>query len=99
MFRLNAFFYGNQHNKENREVIEWNRRNRVDFVSFCLIFHVSKSLEEQRKRVIEFIEMMGRESGDVRYDITYLLLFYDSLAWNWKEKQEKRKLRESLRSC
>ena len=79
MFRLNDWFDLNQHDKENREVIEWNRRNRVHFVSFILKFIVSESLEKQRKRVIAFIEMMGRESGDVRYNIAYLLLVYDSL--------------------
>ncbi len=91
MFRLNAFFYVNQHNKENREVIEWNRMNRVDFVTSILYFNVSKSLEEQRRRVKEFIEMMGRESGDVRYDIKYLYLIYESLVSNWMERQEKRR--------
>ena len=60
-------------------MIEWNRRNRVDLVSFVLVFNVSNSLEKQRKKVKEIIEVMGRESGDIKYAIRYSLLVYDSL--------------------
>ena len=85
-------FYGEEPSLElKRKAKLPSVENKVDFASFILFFNVFKSLEEQRRRVMEFIEMMGKESGDVRYLVKYLLLIYDNLVCFWKEKQEKRR--------
>ena len=57
-------------------MIQWNVKNRVDLAALGLFFDVSEDISDQRRRVSEYIKMLGEKHGGVKYSIAYLLCFF-----------------------